>query len=258
MDRNDRSAIVLGVMALLGALAVASPASAMNDPVTGRWITRDPVACNRPSAVGIPNFPEYRMHIHSPGTTATLGGALTSPWLASGRASHLGPPSTHTIYDGASYSQKLYESMNSSPITHADASGLSSSTEQPCRPPNVRETDRCKMLKVEESGCGPQRGPDDNTRLEIVKSAIEKCVNTPGRYCIPWSCSGLCVLSPTYLEPASSQLHLGQFAVMDRPQTGPCVNTPSPNNYEWTYLLTCWYCCSCCGTVPSAGAAVLQ
>src|SRR5512140_3002318 len=43
MSRNDRSTIVLGLMVLLAVLAVTVPASAMNDPVTGRWITRDPL-----------------------------------------------------------------------------------------------------------------------------------------------------------------------------------------------------------------------
>jgi hypothetical protein len=46
MNRNDRSTIVLGFVALLAVLAVTAPAPAMNDPVTGRWITRDPLTYN--------------------------------------------------------------------------------------------------------------------------------------------------------------------------------------------------------------------
>jgi hypothetical protein len=43
MNRNDRSTMVLGVFALTALLTVTVPATAMNDPVTGRWITRDPL-----------------------------------------------------------------------------------------------------------------------------------------------------------------------------------------------------------------------
>ena len=47
MNRNDRSTIVLALIALLTVLATTAPVSAMNDPVTGRWITRDPLHYNR-------------------------------------------------------------------------------------------------------------------------------------------------------------------------------------------------------------------
>jgi hypothetical protein len=43
MNKNDRSTTVLGLTALLAVLATTAPAPAMNDPVTGRWTTRDPL-----------------------------------------------------------------------------------------------------------------------------------------------------------------------------------------------------------------------
>ena len=46
MNRNDRLTIMFGLIALLAVLAVTVPASAMNDPVTGRWISRDPLQYN--------------------------------------------------------------------------------------------------------------------------------------------------------------------------------------------------------------------
>lgn len=42
MIRNDASTVMLGLIALLTVLALTDGTWAMNDPVTGRWITRDP------------------------------------------------------------------------------------------------------------------------------------------------------------------------------------------------------------------------
>jgi hypothetical protein len=46
MNRNHKMTLVLALFGLLAILTLTNPALAMNDPVTGRWITRDPLEYN--------------------------------------------------------------------------------------------------------------------------------------------------------------------------------------------------------------------
>jgi hypothetical protein len=53
MNRNNKMTLVMGLLTSLAFLVTALPAVAMNDPVTGRWTTRDPLAYNHAASASI-------------------------------------------------------------------------------------------------------------------------------------------------------------------------------------------------------------
>ena len=121
MNRNSRSTIVLGLTALLAVLAVTARASAMNDPVTGRWLTRDPRTYDVQQVQQIAEFAELHRH--------------TSPGVGTGRSGKLAPtlevrpPDRAARWTGSfgwlpDSPSGLYEAMASCPTGHSDPSGL--------------------------------------------------------------------------------------------------------------------------------------
>jgi hypothetical protein len=130
MNKNDKSTIVLGHIALLAVLAMTTPAPAMNDPVTGRWITRDTLPYNTSSlhpnglvAVTLANRPGIMSTLESAPRLAYENSRLWPMIPAtdqgprwSGRVGLVG-----LSMDGAT---SLYESLRSQPAFLNDPSGL--------------------------------------------------------------------------------------------------------------------------------------
>lgn len=110
MNRIDRATIVLGLTALLAVLAVTAPASAMNDPVTGRWITRDPLEYSTGSSLSTAVVP-------TDGRTANIPSAVPEP--------HDKPNDLQSCSEVSGETDSSYfHSLRSNPLRWRDPSGL--------------------------------------------------------------------------------------------------------------------------------------
>ena len=124
MNRIDRSTIVLGLTALLAVLALSVPVAAMNDPVTGRWMTRDPIAYDP----GIISARAVDVRANDPINSPPRAQASTSGIMTAPTATVMVPWSSGASADFTDYSELLhgraFEYLDSTPSCRVDPSGL--------------------------------------------------------------------------------------------------------------------------------------
>jgi len=70
MFTTHTSKTLLGCLTLMAVLVVTAPALAMNDPATGRWVTRDPLHYNR----------KLVANVHNPVAPLSVGNELRAPF----------------------------------------------------------------------------------------------------------------------------------------------------------------------------------
>jgi hypothetical protein len=133
MNKNDKLTIVLGLIALLAVLATTAPAPAMNDPATGRWITRDP------------SYYDEAIVAPSPADFDTL--------------QYLTKRSTPEVVTTANASQRvsLQLVLQNNPTSYIDWTGMAATEEVDCF--DGQDCNPYLLLGPEYRGSGPRIGP---------------------------------------------------------------------------------------------------
>jgi hypothetical protein len=149
MNRKDRLTIVFGLLALLAVLAVTAPTLAMNDPVTGRWTTRDPLYSD-------PGGPTQ--DLNSANLYAALFGNPLSRMDHDGREPTKnpgdGPPTTGPSTQPGPSGSGLCWSLD---VTVGDCTAKVQTTKGTCPPNPQIEASVCKQVPQSQHsdvGCG--------------------------------------------------------------------------------------------------------